>query len=89
MNPFYICDTCGVYYAHKPNHCRMLMDENVYCSTPIKTAFCAEDLIKMLDERKKYLHAMVEKYKRNNLEDQYDAATHEIETILKELIKHE
>jgi hypothetical protein len=39
----------------------------------------------MLDERKKYLYAMVEKYKRNNLEDQYDAAAHEIETILKEL----
>lgn len=61
------------------------MDENVYCSTPIKTAFYADNFIKFLQERKKYLHAMVEKYKRNNLEDQYDAAVHEIETILKEL----
>jgi protein associated with RNAse G/E len=55
------------------------------CCRNQRKFFYVDDLIKMLDERKKYLHAMVEKYKRNNLEDQYDAAAHEIETILKEL----
>lgn len=51
--------------------------------------FYVDDLVKMLNDRKKYLYAVVEKYKRNNLEDQYDAAAHEIETILKELTNTE
>lgn len=61
MKPFYICEACGVYYAHKPDHCRMLMDENVYCSTPIKTAFCAEDLDKEIKELMRKHEHQIEK----------------------------
>ena len=90
MNPFYVCDRSnyvrfGNDKIHSCGRHDVLTAEGTCCPGTLKPAFYADDLVKMLNDRKKYLYAMVEKYKRNNLEDQYDAAAHEIETILKEL----
>ncbi len=90
MKVFYVCDISnyvrfGNDKIHSCGRHDVLTAEGTCCPGTLKPCFYAEDLIKFLEYRKKYLYAMVEKYKRNNLEDQYDSAAHEIETILKEL----
>lgn len=65
-----------------------VMEYNSCCHNQRKF-FYVDDLVKFLEERKKYLYAMVEKYKKKDLQGKYDAAAHEIETILKELTNTE